>query len=170
MTPIQRSALCAAIASINAPHIQFWGEHNKSDIAPYTKFLTKIRSYLAGELKSQANLLRFHDEFYAWREQQQEEDSLAYRIQELCNAALHSAVESLFDPECNDLALVEATLTSCWEEMDELGAETSDLRHYWSDIKKEVLTLVSDRRQIPLPKEYFTLLKESDVSLFGLGA
>lgn len=170
MSPIQRSALCATIAAVNAPHIRFWAEHTQSDTSAYTKLLTKILSFLRGELKSQANLLRFHDEFYAWREQQAEEDSLAYRVLELSNAALHSAVESLFDPECNDLELLQASLSQCWDEMTELGAETNDLRAYWADVKEEVLNNVTDKRQLPLPKEYFALIKEADVSLFGLGA
>ena len=170
MSPIQRSALCASLAAINSPHIQFWGEHTDTDTTPYTKLLTKVLSYLRGELKSQANLLRFHDEFYAWREQQNEEDSLAFRLLELSNAALHSAVESLFDPECNDVELLQASLNQCWDEMAELGAETADLRSYWADIKEEVLNSVSDKRQLPLPNEYFVLIKEADVSVFGLGA
>lgn len=168
MTPIQLSALCAAIASINSPHVEFWGEHAQIDIAPYNKLLTKVLSFLRGELKSQANLARFHDEFYAWRELQVEEDSLAYRILEVSNAALYSAVESLFDSECNDLELLEGALESGWDEMVELGAEVTDLRSYWSEIRAEVLTQVTERRQLPLPKEYFTLIKEADVSLFGL--
>lgn len=170
MTPIQRSALCTAIAAINLPHIEFWAEHTQAETVPYTKLLTKVLSYLRGELKSQANLLRFHDEFYAWREQQTEEDSLAYRILELCNAAIYSSVESLFDPECNDIELLEGTLESCWIEMTELGAETSDLRNYWAELRAEILSYVSDKRQIPLPKEYFALIKDADVSLFGIGS
>lgn len=168
MTPIQRSALCTALAAINAPHVEFWGEHTQVDTAPYNKLLTKILSFLRGELKSQANLLRFHDEFYAWREQQTEDDSLAYRILELCNAALHSAVESLFDPECDDLDLLEGTLNNCWDEMAELGGEVSDLRNYWSEVKNEILASVSAKRQIPLPKEFFAVIKDADVSLFGI--
>ncbi len=168
MTPIQRSALCAAIASINSAQVQLWAEHAQVDTAPYSKLLSKVLSYLRGELKSQANLLRFHDEFYAWREQQEGEDSLAYRILELCNAALYSAVESLFDPDCDDLELLEASLESNWDEMIELGAEVSDLRSYWADIRSEVLSIVTDKRQLPLPKEYFALLKDADVSLFGI--
>lgn len=169
MTPIQRSALCTAIAAINLPHIEFWAEHTQAETVPYNKLLTKVLSYLRGELKSQANLLRFHDNFYAWREQQTEEDSLAYRILELCNSAIYSSVESLFDPECNDIELVEGTLNNCWDEMAELGAEVSDLRNYWSEIRAEILSLVTESRQLPLPKEFFTMLKEANVSLFGMG-
>lgn len=170
MSPIQRSALCAALAAINKNHIEFWAEHQQTSIAPYTKLLSKVLSFLRGELKSQANLLRFHDEFYDWREQQTEDDSLAYRIFELSNAALHSAVESLFDPECNDIELLQASLNQCWEEMTELGAETADLRNYWSDIRQEILNTVTEKRQLPLPKEYFTVIKEADVSLFGMAS
>lgn len=169
MTPIQRSALCAAIAATNIPHIEFWAQHAQVDATAYNKLLSKVLSYLRGELKSQANLMRFHDEFSTWREQQTGEDSLAYRILELGSGALYSAVESLFDPECNDLELLEGVLDDCWQEMAELGGEVSDLRQYWAALKADILSEVSERRQLPLPKSYFTLLKDADVSLFGMG-
>ena len=53
--------------------------------------------------------------------------------------------------------------------MAELGAEVSDLRNYWSEIRAEILSLVTESRQLPLPKEFFTMLKEANVSLFGMG-
>lgn len=167
-TQFQRVAFAAAIANINSPHVQFWGEIHNTDIEPFSKLLTKALSFVRGELKSEANLLRFHDEFCTWREAQQEDDSLAYRILELCAAALHSTCESLFDKECDDTELLQGSVDSIWAEMEELGSETQDLRLYWQDIQGELNEIIGDNSQIPFPKAYFQLLKETDVSLFGL--
>jgi hypothetical protein len=52
--------------------------------------------------------------------------------------------------------------------MDELGAETADLREYWRSLQSEWQGLVTDSSRIPLPKAFFLWLKEADVSLFGL--
>lgn len=167
-TSIQRSALSAALASINSAHIQFWQDTQEVDCAPYFKLLGKVLNFLRGELKSEANLTRFHDEFYQWREALVAQDNLAFRLVELCNAALHCAVESLFDPECNDLLLLQGSLENCWEEYDELGADSTELKNYWQEIQQEIFTLVNEQSAIPLPKEYFLLLKETDISLFAL--
>lgn len=167
---LQRSALCAALAKINQVHIDFWAQHQQIDPAPFHKLLQKTLAFLQGELKSEANLLRFHDEFYQWREALNEDDSLAFRIVELANAALHSALESLFDPECDDIELLAGSLNALWDEMEELGGPTQELRQYWQDIEKEIQVLVTEKSQRPLPKSYFSLLKEADVSLFGLEA
>lgn len=168
MSNIQRSALSAAFASINQAHVQFWQDSQEIDGAPYFKLLTKVLSFLRGELKSEANLLRFHDDFYQWREALEPADNLAYRILELCNAALHSAVESLFDAECDDTELLLGSLHDCWAEMAKLGADTQDLTDYWQDIQTELNAIVTDNSKIPLPKGYFALLKELEVSLFGM--
>lgn len=167
-TNIQRSALSAALASINQAHVQFWQDSQKIDCAPYVKLLSKVLSFLRGELKSEANLLRFHDEFYQWREALEPADNLAYRILELCNAALHSAIENLFDTECDDTELLLGSLNDCWEEMAELGADTQDLKDYWQEIQAELNAIVSANSKIPLAKDYFALLKDLDTSLFGM--
>lgn len=167
-TPVQRSALSAALASINQAHIEFWQQSQGVDCAPYFKLLAKVLNFLRGELKSVNNLQRFHEEFYQWREALTAEDNLAYRIVELCNATLHSAVESLFDSECDDLELIQGTLEACWAEYEELGGDIADLQNYWQELQQELLATVTDKTQIPLPKNYFTLLKEADVSLFAI--
>ncbi len=167
-TPIQRASLCAAIASINLPHIHFWCEQQNGDPEAYRKLLSKVLSYLRGELKSEANLLRFHEAFSEWRLAQNEEDSLSYRILEASCAALYSATETLFDAECDDLELLRQSLSVIYDEMDELGAETGDLREYWQSLQSEWRDMITDSSRIPLPKAYFAWLKEADVSLFGL--
>ena len=168
MTQFQRIALCAGIAVINSPHVRFWcGTQNSSD-EPYQKCQTKLLSWLRGELKSEANLLRFHDDFCTWRDAQPEADSLAWRLLQLCCAALHSACETLFDPECDDIDLLLGSMEALWAEMEELGAETSDLRQYWHSLQEELLGIVKDNTRLPLPKAWFQWLQEADVSLFGL--
>ncbi|MFY9180264.1 MAG: hypothetical protein WAO12_10890 [Venatoribacter sp.] len=168
LSNLQRSALCAALANINLPHLEFWQEAQQVDCLPYHKLLIKVLSFLRGELKSEANLLRFHDDFVTWRDGLDEADNLAFRIVDFCNACLHSALETLFDPECDDMALIEGSLASLWDEMEALGSSTNDLRQYWQDIKTEVLGAVGFKSQRPVAKAYFLALKEADVSLFGL--
>lgn len=167
-TPIQRSALAAALASINQAHLQFWQESQGIDCAPYFKLLSKVLNFLRGELKSENNLMRFYDEFYQWRDTLMAQDNLAYRIVELCNSALYSSVESLFDPECDDSELLLGSLADCWAEMAELGAETHEMQNYWQELQQQLQTLVTSQSRIPLSKAYFTFLQEADVSLFGL--
>src|SRR5690606_5403143 len=82
---------------INAPHVSFWAETQHSSAEPYQKLQTKLLAWLRGELKSEANLLRFHEAFCEWRDAQPEDDSLAWRLLQFCCAALHSACETLFD-------------------------------------------------------------------------
>ncbi|MCD8524170.1 MAG: hypothetical protein LRY72_18205 [Saccharospirillaceae bacterium] len=167
-TPIQRASLCAAVASINLPHISFWCEQQGCDPEPYRKLLSKVLSFLRGELKSEANLLRFHESFSEWRLAQDEEDSLSYRILEASCAALYSATETLFDAECDDIDLLCQSLAAIYDEMDELGAETADLREYWQSLQSEWRDMITESSRIPLPKAFFMWLKEADVSLFGL--
>lgn len=168
-TPFQRIALCTTIAAVNAPHVAFWCDQLDVRNEHFPKLLSKTLSFLRGELTSEANLLRFHDAFYEWRQQQDEQDNLAYRVMELSCAALHCACETLFDHECDDTELLLGSIESLYDEMDELGADTHDLRTYWQDIQRELSDIVPSNSQIPLPKAYFKWLSELDVSLFGLG-
>ena len=165
---VARSAICTAIASINEVHVIFWGEHNNIDITPFQKLVRKTLSFLSGELKSESNLQRFYVEFQDWRETLEEDDSLAWRITELCFASLSSAVDCLFDPECDDLSLIENTLFGLYEEMDELGADSEPLKEYWSALKNEWQEQLNGKTQRPLPQLFFRTLNESDASLFGL--
>lgn len=168
MTQFQRIAFCTSLAVINAPHVSFWCETQHNSAEPYQKLQTKLLAWLRGELKSEANLLRFHDAFCEWRDAQPEDDSLAWRLLQFCCAALHSACETLFDPECDDTELLLGSLEALWAEMDELGAETSDLRQYWHSLQQELPDLIKDNTRLPFPKAWFVWLQEADVSLFGL--
>ena len=168
MTQFQRIALCASLAVINAPHVSFWSETQHNSAEPYQKLQTKLLAWLRGELKSEANLLRFHEAFCDWRDAQPEDDSLAWRLLQFCCAALHSACETLFDPECDDTELLLGSLEALWAEMNELGAETGDLRQYWHSLQQELPDLIKDNTRLPFPKAWFAWLQEADVSLFGL--
>ena len=168
MTQYQRIGLALSLAHLNQPHTFFWQESQQVDTAPYHKLLSKTLNFVRGELKSEANLLRFHDEFYQWREQLLPQDNLAYRLVELNNAALHSAVESLFDPECDDIDLLLGSLQERWDEYSALGAETDALLSYWQDIQHELNDILPSTCKLPFPKTYFALLKDTNVSLFGI--
>lgn len=165
---LQRAALGAAVAKFNAPHVQLWCEQNDSSIEPFNKLQTKLQSYLRAELKSLDNLHRFFDEFYQWRQEQPLNDTLNDRIADLACAALYSATEGMFDPECDDTDLILQTLNSLYDEMDELGADTSDLRQYWLELQNELSELVTSSSQRPLSKDWFRWLSDTTVSPFGM--
>lgn len=166
-SPVARSLFATLVARINLPHLLMEKDAG-NDIQPFEKLLTKQLAFLRGELKSQANLIRFHDDFDLWRQQRDSDDSLAARITELCCAALHSAVETLLDPECDDTALLIGNIGDLHDEMDALGANTEGLRQYWQDIQNEFNAEFANLKQLPVNKGYFQWLIEMDVSLFGV--
>ena len=167
-TPARRSAFSLMIATLNTPHILLWCDGQQLDSTPFLKLRQKLQAYLRGELKSESNLLRFFDAFCDWKDDQPEEDSLNYRIVQLTQSALYSATEALFDPECDDAELLTGAVAELYDEMDALGGETSDLRHYWQSLSSELDSLLSDTASRPLPAAYFRWLSEADASLFGL--
>lgn len=166
-TPVARSAFCLAIARVNLPHI-LMDKADGQDTEAFEKLLTKQTAFLRGELKSRDNLARFYEAFEAWRDARPEDDSLAWRISELSCAALYSSIESLFDEECDDIALISNTISDLYDEMDALGADTEGLRAYWADICAEFAAEFGEARQLPLAKRYFQWLTEMDVSIFGV--
>ncbi len=167
-TPARRSAFSLMIATLNTPHILLWCDGQQLNSTPFLKLRQKLQAYLRGELKSESNLLRFFDAFCEWKDSQPEEDSLNYRIAQLTMAALYSATETLFDPECDDMELLTGSVAELYDEMDALGGETTALRDYWQSLSSELDSLLSDNASRPLPAAYFRWLSEADVSLFGL--
>lgn len=166
-TAVARSAFCLAVARINLPHIQM-EKADGLDTEAFEKLLSKQTAFLRGELKSRDNLARFYEAFEVWRDARPEDDSLAWRISELSCAALYASIESLFDEECDDTALILNNIGDLYDEMDALGADTSGLRGYWADICQEFEAEFAEVRQLPLAKRYFQWLSEMDVSLFGV--
>lgn len=169
MTPIQRSLTAFALASINQPHMVMLGEQGV-DISPYQKLLQKQKSFLSGELKSEANLLRFFEQFSEWRQQQQLDSNLNERIADLCCAALYSSIEMLHDSECDDIALLNGFVAQLYDEMDELGGDSQPLRQYFADLQEELSNHIKLVTQRPVKKELFIWLSEQDTSLFGLSS
>ncbi len=167
MNPVQRSLTSLSIAAINLPHIAMWAEQGQ-DVSPFLKLLQKQKAFLTGELKSEANLLRFFEDFSTWRQNIDYDDSLSRQICELSCAALYSSVESLQDPECDDTLLLTGFIDQIYNDMDDMGAETGDLKGYWIDIQSELKTNLKPIKQRPVNRDFFKWLTSHDVSLFGL--
>lgn len=167
MNPVQCSLIGLAIASINHPHMELLAQQGL-DIEDYQKLLQKQRSYLSGELKSEANLLRFFAAFSDWRQQQDFNDTLNDQIADLCCAALYSSIEMLHDPECDDTELLFGYLSQIHDVMSEMGAETDSLRTYTQEFRTELHAQIDNLSQRPVNKAFFSWLRSFDASLFGL--
>lgn len=165
---IQRAAWCAAVAEINTAHLAFWCEHCKYDYKPYDKLSQKLSSYLRGELKSLANLERFHETFAEWRADLPRDDNLAYRIAEFCCSALYCGVESILDPECDDIDLLRGNIQDLYTEMSYLSDEVDLLKDYYQDIERALTEVLPNISQPPVDRALFDLTKQIDTSLFGL--
>lgn len=168
-TTLKHAAFATSICHINAPHIRLMAEQYSIDVVPHEQLRSKVVSWLRGELKSEANLRRFFDDFAEWREQLIDDGSLAYACFELTNAALYSAAESLLDQhEGDDETLLIGTIADLHQQIDELGGDGDGLRQYWRAIQSEEQTQRAHIKQRPLPRAYFQWLAEHDVSLFGV--
>ena len=165
---IQRAAWCAAVARINRSHLTFWCEHQNYQDQPFVKLINKLDAYLKGELKSLANLERFHAAFAEWRNDFPEDDNLAYRIAELVCSALYSGVEAILDPECDDIPLLNGNIQDLYQEMASLSDHTDDMRQYWSDIQSALTDVLAEQQSTPVNRDYFDLLKQIDTSQFGM--
>lgn len=171
---VARSAWYLAIARINQPHVALFAEgddSNGADISTFTKLMNKQMAFLRGELKSRDNLMRFFNDFSEWRnELELDDDSLGDAIVDLTLSALYASVESVFDPESDDVELLNDFVVRCQDEMVELDSDYAGLKDYFADIQQEFTDQFGAVRQIPVGKVYFDWLKELDVSLFGLEA
>ena len=164
----QRAAWCAAVAKINRAHLEFWCERNEYPAAPFIKLSNKLDAYLKGELKSLANLERFHAAFADWRNDLPEDDNLAYRIAELVCSALYSGVEAILDPECDDTVLLSANIEDLYQELASLSDHSNEMQEYWLEIQQALNETLADSKSTPVSREYFDMLKQVDTSLFGL--
>ncbi|MDP2546737.1 hypothetical protein [Oceanobacter sp. 4_MG-2023] len=163
-----RSAYCLMLARINLPHLQMWQDDQQLNITPFTKLLSKQTAFLKGELTSRANLERFFAQFSEWRSGLTESDTLGWQIVDLCNAALYASSECVFDDACDDTILLNQYVADIYQQMTELGAETSELKHYFASIQQEFQSQFNEVKHIPLPKDFFVWLSDMDVSLFGV--
>ena len=166
---ISRSLWCYLLVESCMPHLQLQSEEIQTDFSPWYKLLTKLRAYLTGELKSDANLMRFHEDFYQWHETLAMGDSLNSDIIQICASATNSAIDSLFDPECNDIELITKAVESIYEEIDAMGGSAKELKAYWQELNSEFWQEVRNIKQRPISTELLTNLK-AEVSPFGLEA
>ncbi|MDO6805197.1 hypothetical protein Q4595_22285, partial [Wenyingzhuangia sp. 1_MG-2023] len=97
-----------------------------------------------------------------------ESDTLGWQIVDLCNAALYASSECVFDDACDDTILLNQYVADIYQQMTELGAETSELKHYFASIQQEFQSQFNEVKHIPLPKDFFVWLSDMDVSLFGV--
>jgi len=167
MKPVQCSLIGLAIATINSPHMALL-EQQGHDISDYQKLMRKQRSFLTGELKSEANLMRFFVAFSEWQQQQAFEDTLNDQIAELCCSALYASVEMLQDPECDDTELLFSYIGQIHDTMDEMGSDTQPLREYTKALRAELMTQLESVSQRPAGHAIFKWLDTLDTSLFGL--
>lgn len=165
-SPLNRSAYCLAVATINAPHMVLWQEQG-NDQTPFKKLLQKQTLWLLGELKSKANLERHFTEFEEWRKEQIFDDSIGGRIQDMTCTALHLSLEQLLDTDCDDIDLLEGYIGALMDELDDLDQDTQPMRQYLIDIQTEFSDF-GVFSNIPLPKQFRRWLSEFDASLFGL--
>lgn len=167
--PLQHAAFAATICVINAPHLDLVSEQHSIDVQPHEQLRNKMLAWLRGELKSEANFRRFFDAFAEWREQLDEQDSLAFQCFELANLALYSACEILLDQhDGDDQTLLMGAIDDIHQQIELLGGDGAGLRQYWQAIQSEWQSLSEQIKQRPLPKSFFQWLNEHDVSLFGL--
>lgn len=165
----ERYAIAAqayALAWLNTPHLNMLAEHRQLDTSPYAKLLRKTESWLAGELKSEANLQRFFEQFADWREQLELQDSLTDAIVDLCNAALFTATEAcLAEANEEEWQLVTGYLQQLQQTP---GLDSEGLQQYWQDVSHELLQTLGDKVQHPLPKAFFMCLRQQPVTTFGI--
>jgi len=166
---VKRAAMAYLIVRTNHPHILLAEEVSGLQPAPLNKLMQKTEAWLRGELKSEANLLRFFEEFCSWRDTLPEPQNLNDQIVQLVITAMYATIEALMDPECDDSDLLNGAVNDIYSEIQDEGADTMELQEYFTGLQNELNAVVSNTAVRPLPKTYFELLKEADASLFGLG-
>lgn len=141
----RRSAYCAALTQLNINHIILFSDLNEQNPKPALKLLTKVWSFLEGELKSLDNLERFFNEFDQWQNQLLTNlDSFgAMAAQQACQS-LYSAAYALLDESANDCDLVYKSLQQLLEEMKEMGAETEELIQQQQEFDTQILEILAE--------------------------
>ena len=168
LSPTARSVFCLNFITINHPHIVFWAEEFSVDTQPYIKLSAKLQSYLIGELKSVSNLHRYYEDFFNWKESLTDHDCLAQRIVNLCFSTICAAVDTLADPECDDVNLVISESQQIIEEMAELGCNTDDIQQQVIEFINFNKQLLDNIKQKPVARDCLIQLSEDSSTLFGL--
>lgn len=167
VSPAARSLWCYAFISSCQPHLDLQQIEMEQDFSAWNKLLSKLKAFLTGELKSESNLLRFYEAFCQWHEQSTAGDNINSEITELCAAATRSAVDALFDPECDDHLLIDQSVTDIHQQIKEMGGAGDELNQYWSELKSEWWELLQAVKQRPVSPSLLKTLS-AEVSPFGL--
>lgn len=168
LSPIARSTFCLNFIKINQPHIIFWAEEFNIETHPFIKLSAKLQAYLIGDLQSVSNLHRFYEEFCLWREALQDHDCLAYRIVNLCFSTVCAAIDSMEDPDNDDVTLVISGAEQIIEEMADLGCDINEYRNQLIEFLDFNLTLLKDLKQRPVARNHIIELAADSSTLFGL--
>jgi hypothetical protein len=170
LSHIARSCWCLALIQCCKPHIELQKAEDNHDFTPWDKLLTKLNSWVSGELKSAQNLERFYQEFLTWQENYEAADSLNGRITDLCIAATSAAMDMLNDPDCDDLPLIRDTIGDLYSELDQLGGDAEGLSSYAADVFSEWESTLREVSQRPVSRTTLRQISETEVSLFGLSS
>ncbi|GGY41049.1 hypothetical protein GCM10011297_12580 [Bacterioplanes sanyensis] len=165
MQPYAIAARAFTLTQLCWPHLLMLAEHRELDIHPATKLLNKTNSWLRGELKSEANLQRFFDDFADWREQLEQHDSLADDIADLTLSSLFCAAEAcLGGASEEDWQLLQQWLQQLQQTSP---LEGEPLHAYWNELMSEQDELLGEEPQKPLAKAYFHWLAQQPATPFG---
>lgn len=162
-----RGAASIFIASVNQVHIRFL-EAQSFDSQAYIQLLKKAESFLNAELTSTENLARFQQQAFDWRNQLEEQDNLAFRIFDFCFNTLSHGVDCFLDAEINEFPLLFSQLEELNLEVQELGGDAKALKSYQSELFLELDEIVSTAIKAPIKPAYFSLIKHTDTSFFGM--
>lgn len=163
-----RASASLLIASINHNHILFIESQSHIGIQPYVELKQKADAFLSGELNSLENLERFQQQAFQWRNELEEQDMLAFRIFDFCFNALSHGVDCLLDTDINEFPLLFRQLDELNLEMQELRGNIDSLKSYQNELFKELDEILSKTINPPITSHYFSLIKQTDTSLFGM--
>lgn len=166
--PFSRASASLFIASINHNHIHFIESQSNIDIQAYVELKQKADAFLRGQLSSLENLARFQHQAFQWRNELEEQDMLAFRIFDFCFNALSHAVDCLLDTDINELPLLFRQLDEINLEMQELGVDIETLKSYQSELFQELDEILVKTMNPPITADYFSLIQQTDTSLFGM--
>lgn len=163
-----RASASLFIASINHNHIHFIESQSNIEIQAYVELKQKTDAFLSGQLKSLENLERFQQQAFQWRNELEEQDMLAFRIFDFCFNALSHGVDCLLDTDINEFPLLFRQLDEINLEMQELGMDIDALKNYQSELFKELDEILLKTINPPITQHYFSLIQQTDTSLFGM--
>jgi len=170
LSSVARSTWCLALIDCCSPHVLLESDERKQEFGHWQKAVSKLRAFLAGELKSDANLERFYQAFSDWEATYETSDSLNGRITALVFSATHTAVAALFDEDSDDTQLIRGNIDELHQELGELGGDMQGLSQYWQELDAEWSQKLRDIQQRPVAAATLKEVLSTDVSIFGLSS